>query len=472
LTQTRRPRVLVAEDDSSMRRILEFNLSEEGFEVDLAEDGTAALSMLAEASSDAPHPATPPWDLVLTDVKMPGADGLTVLRAAKHCHPDMQVVLVTAFGSVEHAIEAMAAGAADYITKPFQRAELKARVRQALERSTLAAENRSLKSRAAPDEAAAIVSQSPQMAEVLRVVDRVASAGVTVLLTGESGTGKELVAWRIHRESGRTGPFVPINCAALPASLLESELFGHDRGAFTGASRAHIGRFEQAAGGTLMLDEVGEIPLELQAKLLRVLEERVVDPVGGRKRVPVDVAVVAATNRDLALAVREGRFREDLYHRLSIIPLRLPALRERIEDIPLLVRHFLNVGGAPQVAVAPRLLAELERAPWPGNVRELKNTISRMLLLRRGDVLDLADMATPGSAAPALEFEATAAPPSTGLLIPGAVTLPESDFSLPELEKEIVQKAVARFDNNRSAAARYLGIPRHVLIYRLRKYEE
>lgn len=468
----RRPRVLVAEDDTSMRRILEFNLVEEGFDVDLAVDGTSALALLAAASEDASTANGPPWDLVLTDVKMPGADGLTVLRAAKRCHPDIQVVLVTAFGSVEHAIEAMAAGAADYITKPFQRAELKARVRQALERSTLAAENRALRRRAAPDEAAAIVSQSPLMAEVLRVVERVASAGVTVLLTGESGTGKELVAWRIHKDSGRTGPFIPINCAALPGNLLESELFGHDRGAFTGADRAHIGRFEQAAGGTLMLDEVGEIPLELQAKLLRVLEERFVDPVGGRKRVPIDVAVVAATNRDLAQAVREGRFREDLFHRLSVIPLRLPSLRERAEDIPLLVRHFLLASGAPQVAVAPRLLAELERAPWPGNVRELKNTVSRMLLLRRGDVLDLADMAAPGAAAPiaeALNPAAGAAP--TGLLVPGQLTLPEADFSLPDVEREIITKAVARFDGNRSAAARYLGIPRHVLLYRLTKYE-
>jgi len=466
----RRPRVLVAEDDASMRRILDFNLTEEGFDVQLVETGTAALAALGAAPC--PPDAEPPFDLVLTDVKMPGADGLTVLRAARRCHPDLQVILVTAFGSVEHALEAMSLGAADYITKPFQRAELKARVRRALERGALALENRALRRAAAAapaDDPHAILSQSPRMAEVLRVVDRVAPAGVSVLLTGESGTGKELIARRLHAHSGRRGPFVPVNCAALPAALLESELFGHERGAFTGADRARTGRFEQADGGTLMLDEVGELPLELQAKILRALEERVIDRLGGRHGVPVDVAIVAATNRDLAQAVRDGRFREDLYHRLSVIPLRLPPLRERSEDIPLLVLHFLRRLGAPEVTVAPRLLAELERAPWPGNVRELKNTVSRMLLLRRADVLDLADLALPGGAPPE---PAPAAPPdASGLLVPGALALPEEGFSLPALEREIIEKTLARFDNNRSAAARYLGIPRHVLLYRLSKYE-
>ncbi|MCA9518278.1 MAG: sigma-54-dependent Fis family transcriptional regulator [Myxococcales bacterium] len=461
------PRVLVAEDDASMRRILEFNLVEEGFEVHLVERGDDAIALL---SADEPR-----FDLVLSDVKMPGADGLAVLRAAKRAHPDVQVILVTAFGTVDHAIEAMAAGAADYITKPFQRAELKARARQALERGSLARENRELRQRAAADTEAPILSASPRMVEVLRVVDRVARAGVTVLLTGESGTGKELVARRIHRESGRSGAFVPVNCAALPAALLENELFGHERGAFTGADRARVGRFEQAHRGTLMLDEVGELPLELQAKILRVLEERVVDRLGGRERVPVEVAVVAATNRDLAAAVREGAFREDLYHRLSVIPIRLPPLRERRDDIPLLIRHFLERLGAPQVSVAPALLAELERAPWPGNVRQLRNTIERMLLLRRSDVLDLGDLAPPGEGAPSEAAPASsggAADAAGGLLVPGGVVLPEEGFSLPELEKELVLKALARFDGNRSAAARYLGVPRHVLLYRLSKYED
>jgi len=466
-----RPRVLVVEDDASMRRILEFNLVEEGFDVTLATTGDDAIALLTAGHED----ARAPFELVLTDVKMPGAaDGLAVLRAAKRCHPDLQVVLVTAFGTVDHAIEAMAAGAADYITKPFQRAELKARVRRALERGDLARENRDLRRQAAADADAPIISHSAQMTEVLRVVDRVAQAGVTVLLTGESGTGKELVARRVHRVSRRSGPFVPVNCAALPAALLESELFGHERGAFTGADRSRVGRFEQAQGGTIMLDEVGELPLELQAKILRVLEERVIDRLGGRQRVPIDVAVIAATNRDLALAVQDGTFREDLFHRLSVIPIRLPPLRERTEDIPLLVRHFLKTLGAPEVSVAPRLLSELERAPWTGNVRELKNTISRMLLLRRSEVLDLADLAPPGASGD------TASPPRSaatgpgapdGLLVPGALVLPDAPFSLPELEKELVLKALARFDGNRSAAARYLGVPRHVLLYRLTKYE-
>lgn len=464
-----RPRVLVAEDDASMRRIIEFNLLEEGFEVHLVERGDDAIALLSAQPDGAP-----PFDLVLSDVKMPGADGLAVLRAAKRAHPDVQVILVTAFGTVDHAIEAMAAGAADYITKPFQRAELKARARQALERGSLTRENRELRRRAAAEGDAPILSLSPRMDEVLRVVDRVARAGVTVLLTGESGTGKELIARRIHRESGRRGAFVPVNCAALPGALLESELFGHERGAFTGADRGRAGRFEQAQGGTLLLDEVGELPLELQAKILRALEERVIDRLGGRERVAVDVAVVAATNRDLGAAVREGTFREDLFHRLSVIPIRLPALRERVEDIPLLVRHFLEGLGAPQVSVAPALLAELERAPWPGNVRQLKNVVARMLLLRRSDVLDLADLTAPGEGAPSVaEPGSSGGGPAgvEGLLVPGSLVLPEEGFSLPELEREVVEKAVARFEGNRSAAARYLEIPRHVLLYRLAKYE-
>ncbi|MGM0578861.1 MAG: sigma-54-dependent transcriptional regulator [Myxococcota bacterium] len=472
------PRVLVAEDDESMRSILEYNLTEEGFEVTLVARGDEAVERLPAAADEAP--AEPPFDLVLTDVRMPGADGMEVLRAAKACHPDIQVVLVTAFGTVDDAVEALGRGAADYITKPFRRVELKARVRQVVERISLRRENRKLKN-GGPQERPTLITQSPRMREVLRVVDRVAPADVTVLVTGESGTGKELIARRLHDAGERQGEFIPVNCAALPEQLLESELFGYERGAFTGATRGHAGKFERAHEGTLFLDEIAELPLALQAKLLRVLEEGVIDRLGGTRRIPVEVRLVAATHRDLAEEVEAGTFREDLFHRLSVIPVHLPPLRERPEDVPLLVRHFLREMGEPELRVAPRLLEVLQQRTWPGNVRELRNVVSRMVLLRRSSVLDLADLAPPGAvpspdaAAPeSVETEeaTTVAGPPSPVLQPGEVELPEEGFNLPDLEREIILKALARHDSNQSATARYLGIPRHVLLYRLQKYQE
>ena len=477
-------RVLLVEDDASMRAILRVNLDEVGCEVREATRGDEALRLIEATVGD----PTSHFQLIVTDVKMPGADGMAVLRAARARQPDAQVVLVTAFGTVERAIEAMAAGAADYITKPFRRAEFKARIGQALERAHLVRENRELRSRAGAGGGLAIVTASPRLLEVLRVVDRVATADVTVLVTGESGTGKELIARRLHDGSGRRGAFVPVNCAALPAGMLESELFGHERGAFTGAERRHQGKFERADGGTLFLDEIGELPIELQAKLLRVIEERSIDRLGGRQRVPIDVRVVAATNRDLGAEAAAGRFREDLYHRLGVIPIELPPLRRRPEDIPLLLAQFLRDGGQPGVTLAPALVDELMGRPWPGNVRELKNLVARMVLLRRGDHLDLADLAPPGVAAGggggAASESAPAsgpAPPgaasgdggapaaASGLLRPGELVLPDEGFDLFGLEREIIDKALERHAGNRSATARYLGIPRHVLLYRLSK---
>jgi two-component system NtrC family response regulator len=473
-------RVLVVEDDASMGKVIRFNLEEEHHQVTLVDRGDKALELLPPAETGG-RVDQPPFDLVITDVKLPGADGMQVLKAARACHPAIQVVLVTAFGSVEHAIEAMSAGAADYITKPFRREEFKARVAQSLQRARLHLENQELRERVERGRHVQIVTASPRMQQVLSVLERVAPSDATVLLSGESGTGKELAAKLLHHRGSRSGgPFVPVNCAALPRDLLESELFGHERGAFTGADRAQKGKFEQATGGTLLLDEIGELPLELQSKILRALEEGVIDRLGGQKPVPVDVRVVAATNQDLELAVAEGRFRDDLYHRLSVVPIQIPPLRERLEDIPILVRHFLSeLGVADRVSVAPALLDELTRRSWPGNVRELKNTISRMVLLRRTEVLDLVDLAPPGSVG-ADAGDPAAQPPNAksgderasapDRLAPGQIVLPDEPISLPDLEREIVLKALKKHKGNRSATARYLGVPRHVLLYRLEKY--
>ncbi len=479
-----KPRVLLAEDDSGMRAVMRFNLEELGFAVTEAKNGDEALALLGDPAKTQDKTATP-FELILTDLKMPGVDGMEVLRQARRRFPAIQVVIVTAFGTVEHAMEAMEAGAADYVTKPFQRAEFKTRISGVLQRLALQRENEALREQVSSRKDPHLITESPRMREVLRMVERVAASDTILLLCGESGTGKEVFARAIHLQSPRAGgPFIPVNCAALPANLLESELFGYERGAFTGADRTHIGKFERAKGGTLFLDEIGELPLSLQAKLLRVLEEGIVDRLGGRERVPVDARVVLASNRNLREEVSQGRFREDLYHRINVIPITLPPLRERLEDIPILVRQFLDrLGGAGQLSVAPSLLAELSKRPWPGNIRELRNLVERMVLLRRSDVLDLVDLAVPGTLSGNRPRHAedreqafepapsrTGEPSSTDVLHPGRIVLPEIPFSLIDLEQEIIHKAIQKHQGNRSAAARYLGIPRHVLIYRLEKY--
>ena len=471
-------RILVVEDDTSMGKVIRFNLEEEGHEVTLARRGDRAIDLLQPATGE--ENGTAPFDLVITDIKLPGANGMEVFRTSRANYPDLPVVLVTAFGSVDSAIEAMTQGAADYITKPFRRQELKARIASSLVRVALERENRELKRPVRESTIAQFLTASPRMQAVLDVVDKVAPTRSTVLLLGESGTGKELVARLLHTGSDRSaGPFVPLNCAALPAELLESELFGFERGAFTGADRSRPGRFQQADGGTLFLDEIGDLPLRLQAKLLRVLDEGVVDRLGATKRTVVNVRVVAATNQDLRGEVRAGRYREDLFHRLGVVPLEMVPLRERPEDIELLARHFVaQQAEGGQVSLAPALIKVLMARPWPGNARELKNLVERMVLLRRSDVLDLADLALPGGAVayekaspPGPSADAQAAGPShqANLLQPGDVVLPEESFSLPALEMEIVLKAIEKCSGNRSAAARYLGIPRHVLLYRLEK---
>jgi DNA-binding NtrC family response regulator len=442
------PTILIIDDDTSLRRVLEYNLQEEGYVVLTAADGAAGLALFAAA-----RPA-----LVVTDLKMPGMSGFQVLAEVKAQDPDTPVIVITAFGAVETAVEAMKSGAYDYITKPFNRDELKLLVRKALELRGLSQENRRLREKLAEQsDFRHIVGISRGMEQVFAAVRKVADTEATVLITGESGTGKELVARAIHLQSGRrTAPFMAINCAAIPSDLLESELFGHVRGAFSGAVRDKPGRFQAAAGGTLFLDEVGELPLELQPKLLRALQEREVTPVGGTTPQKLDVRVVAATNADLDQAIASGAFREDLYYRLAVLPIHLPALRERRDDIPLLVRHFAAKHGGDQVTFTPEAMDVLTAYPWPGNVRELENMVERLLIMRNTDTVGVADLPEKqrGMAA------------DTGRI----VNLPPEGYSLEQLEREIVVEALERNGWNQTRAARFLRIPRHTLIYRMEKY--
>jgi DNA-binding NtrC family response regulator len=450
MSSTAAARILVADDDQSLRRVIEFTLQEEGYQVDAVGSGAAAIAHLREHDVD----------VVVTDIAMPEVDGLAVLDAARRLAPQAPVILITAFASVEAAVAAMKRGAYDYVTKPFNRDELKLIVARALRSSRLEGENRRLRgelqARLRPEDL--IMGESPAMRLVLDQVHRVAPSDATVLITGESGTGKELVARALHFGSERrASPFVVVSCGAIPRDLLESELFGHVRGAFTGAVKDKVGKFEQAAEGTLFLDEIGDLPLELQVKLLRALQEREIERVGEGKPRRIDVRLVAATNRELEAMVQKGEFREDLYYRIAVIPIDVPPLRARREDIPLLARHFLRrFAPAANVELAPEAEGALTRARWRGNVRELQNLCERLVTLRRGDRIELADL-------PAL------APASDGAA-PPVVQLPAEGVSLDEVVISVIVQALERSGWNQARAARLLRIPRHILLYRMEKY--
>jgi DNA-binding NtrC family response regulator len=443
------PKILIIDDDSSLRRVLEYNLQQEGYDVVTAADGENGLKLFAEKS-----PA-----VVITDLKMPGMGGFQLLSAIKERSPATVVIVLTAFGAIDTAVEAMKLGAFDYLTKPFNREELKLTVRKGLQLQGLSEENRLLKEELSGSaEFKSIVGISRAMEGVFSVVRKVADTEATVLITGESGTGKELVARAIHSGSSRRGaPFVAVNCAAIPRDLLESELFGHVKGAFTGAIRDKEGKFQLADRGTIFLDEVGDLPLELQPKLLRVLQEREVEPLGGTSLQKIDVRVVAATNTDLEKGIAEGRFRDDLYYRLCVIPLQLPPLRERVEDIALLVRYFSVKFGGGAVSFSKQALERLQQYAWPGNVRELENTVERLLIMREGDQIGVDDLPE--------KISAAAGKPEGGVL-----RLPPGGYPLEQLEREVVLEALTRCDWNQTAAARFLSIPRHTLIYRMEKY--
>jgi DNA-binding NtrC family response regulator len=447
-------KVLLIDDDANLLEVLSFMLQEEGHEVRAHADGRNALTDLK---------GDPP-DVVITDLKMPGIDGLAVLARVREADATIPVIILTAFGSIEDAVEAMKRGAHDYLTKPFSRDELKLTVEKAAERRRLLHENRDLRERLREQNRRfEYVHASETSSQLLETVKRVAPTDATVLITGESGTGKEVIAQTLHALSDRWDrPFVAINCAAIPKDLMESELFGHVRGAFTGAIADKPGKFQRADKGTLFLDEIGDLFPDLQTKLLRVLETHQVDVVGGGKPVQVDVRLVAATNTDLGAGVREGRFRSDLFYRLNVIPIHISPLRERPDDIPALWEHFVKKyaeGGA--IRSTPDLVRALMRRNWPGNVRELANLCQQMILLRTSDTLDASGM--PPSDETAIEPGRGGPPDIIG-------ELPDDHLSLPALERELIVRALAKHAGNRTRTAEYLGIPRHVLLYRLEKF--
>jgi DNA-binding NtrC family response regulator len=445
--------VLVADDDATIRNNLALLLSSEGYAVREAADGLAA----AEALRD------PAVAVALLDLRMPRRDGMEVLRGHADRLEETPVIVVTAYGGSQAAIDAMRLGAYDYLSKPFDLDEVVFAVRRALTQRALTAQVRAL---AAPPDAdlagdEELVGRAPAMLQVFKTVGRVAATDECVLVVGESGTGKELVANAIHRNSRRAGrPFVKVNSAALSPMLLESELFGHEKGAFTGAVGRRLGRFEQADGGTLFLDEIAELDVELQAKLLRVLQTGQFERVGSEESLRADVRVIAATNRDLPARIAAGKFREDLYYRLNVVSVELPPLRQRREDIPLLadhvVRRLAKKYGWPRLTLTPEAVTRLSEQPWPGNVRELQNVLARAAILARGGVIGPDDLAPPAAAG------ASSPTPAPGSLLLRDI--------LAETERRVIRQALEQEKWNRTNAARVLGINRRQLFEKIRQY--
>jgi DNA-binding NtrC family response regulator len=451
------PNILIVEDEAKMSRLLELALAEEGYASRIASDAESGLKSLR----------VEPVDLVITDLKLPGMNGLDFLHEVKRTNAELPVVVMTAYGTVNTAVEAMKSGASDYVLKPFSLDEMKLIVRKALDVHRLQQENRSLREALGQRyDFKNIVAGSERMQEVLATVVRVAPTVSTVLLGGETGVGKDLIARAIHEHSRRSaGPFVKINSTAIPENLLESELFGYEKGAFTGAMTSKPGKFELADKGTLFLDEIGDVPPATQVKLLRVLQEREFERLGGTKTLKVDVRLVAATNRDLRAALEQGTFREDLYYRLNVVPINIPPLREHKEDIPALTNHFIALY-APQAGkairgISPEALKLLMDFHWPGNVRELQNIIERAIALSPGDSVEAGD----------IRFD-TAAPravPAGSTPEDSRMPFPPAGMSLDQFEDEIIREALRRANGNKSQAARLLGLSRNALRYRLSK---
>jgi DNA-binding NtrC family response regulator len=451
MTDTRR-HILIVDDDRAMRDMLIALLEDEGHVASGADCADVAIERLADEE----------FDVVISDIKMPGRSGIEMLGHVRELRPDTPVIMMTAFGSIDSAVESMQAGAFDYITKPFKRDAILVRLDRAFERRSLERENREL--RRAVDRTSSfgeLIGGSASMREIFALIRKVADARVNVLITGESGTGKELVARTLHFAGSRKDkPLVPINCTALPEGLLESELFGHVRGAFTGAVSTKRGLFEEAAGGTLFLDEIGDMSPMMQSKLLRVLQDGMIRPVGGNQSRRVDVRIISATNRNLKADVESGRFREDLYYRLNVVPIAIPPLRERPDDIPLLAEEFVRKHGGERVhGVTSEALTRLRRYGWPGNARELENVIERSVALSEGGSLDAIDILLPDQPGESGSISAH----GFDSLLAEAVA---EGLTLSELDERYTEQVLKSTNGNKARAAKILGINRRTLYRR------
>jgi len=447
-------RILIVDDEAKMLRVLELQLQTAGYQVTKASNGEVGVKLLESSLED-----DQPFALAITDLRMPGMDGLAFLKEIRTRSAALPVIVMTAFGTVETAVEAMKNGASDYLLKPFSLEDMMITIEKVLELHHLRRENRELKAELTRRfDFGQIIGRSERMREIFETAKRVAPTNATVLLGGESGTGKGMLARALHLDSQRADqPFVKITCSAIPENLMESELFGYEKGAFTGAMRSHAGKFEQADGGTVFLDEIGDVPPPVQVKLLRVLQEREFERLGGTKTIEVDVRIIAATNQDLRAALEQGAFREDLYYRLNVVPINLPPLRERKEDVEDLAEHFLerfseSTGGRVK-SISPAAVDKLRGYHWPGNVRELENIIQRAMVLAPGEAVEADDVILDGQSA-------DSRPATSDGFLPEGMTL-------EQFEQQLIREAMRRADNNKSQAARLLGLTRNALRYRL-----
>lgn len=443
-------RILIIDDEKNMRWAIKKALEKEGYMLYEAANGQEGLEKLEEI-----YP-----DLILLDLRMPVMDGIEALQRIKEINEGIPVIMLTAHGTMESAVEAMKLGAIDYISKPFDIEELKIQIKKSLDVGELKEQVSYLREELEKNTGKTIIGESPKMQEVLKIVERVANTNATILVLGESGTGKEVIANAIHYNSDRRDkPYVKVNCGAIPENLIESELFGYEKGAFTGATARKIGKFERARGGTIFLDEVGELDLAMQVKLLRVLQEKEFERVGGNEVVKIDIRVIAATNRDLLKMVQEGSFREDLYYRLNVIPIQIPPLRDRKEDIPLLIEYFLDRYGKDigrkNMSISREAQEKLITYKWNGNIRELENVVERMAILSQENIIKVENLPREIAYSEIVEEE---------------ILLPQEGICIEDLERSLILQALERTEYNQTKAAKLLGMSRHTLLYRMEKY--